>query len=73
MCCRRRAPSRATLVERTGLSREQLDNCWRSSDREEQSLRTVAVGMGLSAERVRQVEKRALGKLAAAAGVAGDD
>jgi RNA polymerase sigma factor (sigma-70 family) len=37
-------------------------------DGDEQSLRTVAAGMGLSAERVRQLEKRALGKLAAAAG-----
>ncbi len=35
-----------------------------------QSLRSVAAGMGLSAERVRQLERRALGKLAAAAGAA---
>jgi RNA polymerase sigma factor (sigma-70 family) len=41
-------------------------------DGEEQSLRTVAAGLGLSAERVRQLERRALGKLAAAAGVEGD-
>jgi len=36
----------------------------------EQSLRQVAGRLGLSAERVRQLEQRALGKLAAAAGVA---
>lgn len=35
-----------------------------------QSLRAIAGGLGLSAERVRQIERRALGKLAAAA--AGD-
>ncbi len=37
-------------------------------DGEEESLRTVAGRLGVSAERVRQVEQRALGKLAAAAG-----
>jgi DNA-directed RNA polymerase sigma subunit (sigma70/sigma32) len=37
-------------------------------DGEEQSLRTVAAALGLSAERVRQLERRAVGKLAAAAG-----
>jgi RNA polymerase sigma factor (sigma-70 family) len=37
-------------------------------DGEEQSLRTIAARFGLSAERVRQLERRALGKLAAAAG-----
>jgi RNA polymerase sigma factor (sigma-70 family) len=37
-------------------------------DGPEQSLRTVADRLGLSAERVRQLEQRALGKLAAAAG-----
>ena len=36
---------------------------------EEQSLRSVAARLGMSAERVRQIEHRALGKLAAAAGV----
>jgi RNA polymerase sigma factor (sigma-70 family) len=36
---------------------------------EEESLRTIAGELGLSAERVRQIEQRALGKLAAAAGV----
>jgi RNA polymerase primary sigma factor len=36
---------------------------------EEQSLRQIAAGLGVSAERVRQLEQRALGKLAAAAGV----
>lgn len=41
-------------------------------DGTEQSLRTVAARMGLSAERVRQIEKRALGKLSASAGVDGD-
>ena len=35
---------------------------------EEQTLREVAAGLGVSAERVRQLERRALGKLAAAAG-----
>jgi RNA polymerase sigma factor (sigma-70 family) len=35
---------------------------------EEQSLRDIAGRIGLSAERVRQLEHRALGKLAAAAG-----
>ncbi|MDP9385101.1 MAG: sigma-70 family RNA polymerase sigma factor, partial [Actinomycetota bacterium] len=37
-------------------------------DGEEESLRAVAGRLGLSAERVRQIEQRALGKLAAAAG-----
>ena len=49
---------RAILRARYGLA-----------DGEEQSLRAVAATMGLSAERVRQLERRALGKLAAAAGV----
>jgi RNA polymerase primary sigma factor len=39
-------------------------------DGEEQSLRQIADRLGISAERVRQLEQRALGKLAAAAGVA---
>jgi RNA polymerase sigma factor (sigma-70 family) len=38
-------------------------------DGDEQSLRDVAARLGVSAERVRQLERRALGKLAAAAGV----
>jgi len=37
-------------------------------DGEEQSLRQIAARAGVSAERVRQLEQRALGKLAAAAG-----
>ena len=36
---------------------------------EEESLRSIAGRLGISAERVRQIESRALGKLAAAAGV----
>ncbi len=35
---------------------------------EQQSLRSIAAELALSAERVRQIEQRALGKLAAAAG-----
>ena len=36
-------------------------------DGEEQSLRDIGGRLGVSAERVRQIERRALGKLAAAA------
>ena len=41
-------------------------------DGPEQSLREIAVRLGISAERVRQLEGRALGKLRAAAGVDSD-
>jgi RNA polymerase sigma factor (sigma-70 family) len=49
---------RAVLQARYGL------------DGEERSLRDLAQKLGLSAERVRQIERRALGKLEAAAGAA---
>ena len=42
-------------------------------DGEEQSLRAIAARLGLSAERIRQLEQRALGKLAAAAGAGQPD
>ena len=42
-------------------------------DGPEQSLREIATRLGLSAERVRQVERRAVGKLRAGAGVDSDD
>jgi len=38
-------------------------------DGEEESLRSIGGRLGISAERVRQIERRALGKLAAAAGI----
>jgi len=60
----------------SGLSereREILRARYGLDDGEEQSLRHVAAAIGLSAERVRQIERRALGKLAAAAGVERDD
>jgi RNA polymerase sigma factor (sigma-70 family) len=42
-------------------------------DGEAQSLRQIAGRLGVSAERVRQLENRALGKLRAAAGLGGED
>jgi RNA polymerase sigma factor (sigma-70 family) len=59
----------------SGLSareREILSARYGLADGGEQSLRAVAGRLGVSAERVRQLEQRALGKLAAAAGVAGE-
>ena len=59
----------------SGLSareREILSARYGLEDGDEQSLRAVAGRMGLSAERVRQLEKRALGKLGAAAGLGAD-
>jgi RNA polymerase primary sigma factor len=41
-------------------------------DAPEQSLREIATGLGLSAERVRQLERRAVGKLRAGAGLDND-
>jgi RNA polymerase primary sigma factor len=53
----------------SGLSdRERTILAARYAGDEEQSLRDVGARLGLSAERVRQLERRALGKLAAAAG-----
>jgi RNA polymerase sigma factor (sigma-70 family) len=42
-------------------------------DGDEESLRSIAGRLGLSAERVRQLEQRAIGKLTAAAGVSADE
>lgn len=61
----------ALLAGLSEREREILRARYGLSDGDEQSLRSVAAGMGLSAERVRQLEQRALGKLAAAAGVDG--
>ena len=59
-----------------GLSereREILRARYGLAEGEERSLRSVAAGLGLSAERVRQLERRALGKLAAAGGAGVDE
>ena len=63
----------ALLAGLSEREREILRARYGLDDGEEQSLRSVAAGIGLSAERVRQIERRALGKLAAAAGVERDD
>jgi RNA polymerase sigma factor (sigma-70 family) len=60
----------ALLAGLSEREREILRARYGLDDGDEQSLRSVASGLGLSAERVRQLERRALGKLAAAA--AGD-
>jgi RNA polymerase sigma factor (sigma-70 family) len=61
----------ALLAGLSEREREILRARYGLADGEERSLRSVAAGMGVSAERVRQLEERALGKLAAAAGVDG--
>lgn len=56
----------------SGREREVLRARFGLVDGEEQNLRAVAARLGVSAERVRQIENRALGKLAAAAGADSD-